>query len=373
MIGCGLFMARGRGGGGGRGGGSFGGGSRGGSFGGGRGGAFGGSRGGMGGSSGGFGSFGSGRNRGGGSSSGRSGGIGGFGGGYRPRPRYYPPRPYYGGMWGRPFWGRPRYGSGGGGGCGGAGCGFILMGIFVLMLALIVLSSVGIFNPPTPGSVTPSTVEREPLPAGSVNETDYFTLDADWYINDSTLTKGLKHFYNKTGVQPYVYITDNIDGSINPSEEEFVSFANQLYDQLFTDEAHALLIIFEPSLEYYTTYLVTGTQAKQVIDSEASRILLDYVDRYYYSNMNDDQIVSKAFSDAADRIMEVTESPWIKVWIVIAVVVLVFLLFTWWKSKQAQKNLEAQQTKEILSQPIQKFGSSPEEELMKKYQDDPEK
>lgn len=367
MLGCGLFMARGRGGGGSRGGGSFGGGSRGGGFGGSRGGSFGGSRGGSGRTSrGGSGSFGSGRNRGGGSSGGLGGG---FGGGYRPRPRPY----YGGGLWGRPFWGRPRYRRGGGGGCGGAGCGFLLMGVFVLMVLMIIFSSIGNFNPTTPGSVTPSTIEREALPSGSVNETDYFTNEAGWHINQTTLTNGLRHFYNETGVQPYVYITNNIDGSTDPTNDEIVAFSNELYDELFTDEAHALLVFFEPDLYSYDTYLVTGVQAKQVIDQEASDILLDYVDRNYHSNMNDDEFLSKAFADAADRIMKVTKSPWITVWIVIAVVVLIFLLFSWWKSKQAQKNLEAEQTKDILSQPIQKFGTSAADDLTKKYQDDPEK
>lgn len=353
-------MARGRGGGGGRGGGSFGGGSRGGGFGGSRGGSFGGSRGGTGRTSrGGSGSFGSGRNRGGASS-------GGLGGGYRPRPRPH----YGGGMWGRPFWGRPRYR--GGGGCG---CSSLFTGIILLMIIFTIVSSIGIFDfgPSGSGSVPPSTIEREPLPAGSVNETDYYDYDADWYITESTLIRGMKHFYKKTGVQPYVYITDHIDGLTDPTDDEIVAFANELYDELFTDEAHALLLFFEPDSYNYTTYLVTGVQAKQVIDQEASEILLDYVDRNYHSNMNDDEFLSKAFRDAADRIMEVTKSPWITVWIVIAVVVLIFILFSWWKGKQAQKNLEAEQTKDILSQPIQKFGASPEEELTKKYQDDPEK
>lgn len=360
-------MARGRGGGG-RGGGSFGGGSRGGSFGGGRGGGFGGNRRGSGSANrGGFGS-GSGRNRGGGS----TGGFGSLGGGHRPRPRYNRPRGYSGGgMWGRPYWGRPRYRRGGG--CGGAGCGFILMGVFLLMVVMIVMSSIGNFNPTMPGSVTPSTIERQALPSGSVNETDYYSNEAGWYITETKLIHGMRHFYNETGVQPYVHITNNINGSTDPTNDEMVSYSNALYDELFTDEAHALLVIFEPNINYYTTYLVTGSQAKQVIDQEATDILLGYVDRYYHANMDDDEFLSKAFQDAADRMMEVTKSPWITVWIVIAVVVLIFILFSWWKSKQAQKNLEAEQTKDILSQPIQKFGASPEDELTKKYQNDPEK
>ena len=366
-------MARGRGGGGGRGGGSFGGGRGGGS----RGGSFGGSRGGFGGISRGSGttrsggSFGSGRKRGGQSSGGLGGSFGG--GGHRPRPRYNRPRGYSGGgMWGRPYWGRPRYRRGGG--CGGAGCGFILMGVFLLMVVMIVMSSIGNFNPTMPGSVTPSTIEREPLQSGLVNETDYYTDEARWIENHTTMVHGLRHFYNETGVQPHVYITDNINGETNPSFDEFNEYAESIYDELFTDEAHLLLVFFEPSPSDYIFDFIPGRQIGTVIDSEAENIIADYIERYYYDmNLTTEEFFSKAFQESADRIMEVTKSPWITVWIVIAVVVLIFILFSWWKSKQAQKNLEAEQTKDILSQPIQKFGASPEDELTKKYQNDPEK
>lgn len=348
-------MARGRGGGrggsfgGSRGGGSFGGsrGSRGGSFGGNRGGGRGGG-------------LGSGGNRG-----GRGGFGGGFNRGYRPRPRVvYRPRPYYR----RPFWGRPRFG---GGGCGGAGCGFILMPILLLMIIMIILSSIGDSGSST-GGVTSSTIEREPLPAGSVDETDYYTdTTGEWIYNESTMLSGLRHFYNETGVQPHVYITEEINGSRDPSNDEIQAFADDLYDELFTDEAHLLLIFFEPYLSQYTTYLRPGIQARQVIDNEATDIIRDYLDRYYYyDNLSDEAYFSRSFNESADRIMEVTRSPWIMIWIILGIIVLVVILYTWWKSHKEQKNLEAEQTKEILSQPIERFGRDKAEELSKKYDKD---
>lgn len=343
-------MARGRGGGGGRGGSS--GGSRGGGFGG------SGSRGGAGRTRS-TGSFGSGRQRGGGNSGGFGGGFGG--GGYRPRP-VYTPRPYYR----RPFWGRPRYRRGG-------GCGTLLLLIIFISLGLSFVTLMGnnnLFSPSSSNDVIPSTIEREPLPSGSVDETDYFTDELGWVDNQTKMLGGLKYYYRKTGVQPYVYITDNIDGSSNPTDEEISDYANELYDQLFTDEAHALLLFFEPNQTTYSTYYVVGSQARQVVDNEAIDILLDYIDRYYYSDLSEEEFFSRSFQEAADRMMEVTRSPWVTVWIIVAIIVLIFLLFNWWKRKQAQKNLEAEQTKEILSKPLSKFGSDKAEELSKKYQDD---
>lgn len=349
----------------GRGGGSRGGGSFGGSRGG--GGSFGGNRGGAGRSSGG--------GRGGGSFGGSSSGRGSYGGNrgsggpiFRPGPIFIP-----GGS-------RRRYGRGpsyygGGGGNSGCGCGTILIILFILFVLFSLFSGGLLFGSTTSGSndITKSTIERKPLDKGSVNETAYFTDEAGWIGNQTELTKGLKHFYNETGVQPYVYITDKINGSTstNLTNEEMANFANQLYDQLFTDEAHLLLVFYEPVPSQYMDYYVTGTQAKSVIDAEAGDILLDYIDRYYYDNsLSDEEVFSQAFQKSADRIMEVTKSPWITVFIVIGSVLLIGLLFIWWQRSKQQKNLEAKQTEAILNTPLEKYGSSEAEDLAKKYEDD---
>ena len=258
------------------------------------------------------------------------------------------------------------YGGGGPGGCLTAIIIFVVLILFISALSYSGGSSGGSSSSP---EITASTVEREPLPKGSVNETAYYTDMLGWIGNRTKLESGLKHFYDKTGVQPYLYITDNINGNHSPSQSEMESFANGLYDELFTDEAHLLVVFFEYD-ERYMDWYVTGTQAKQVIDTEAADILLDYIDRYYYeSGYTDEEFFSKSFSDAADRIMTVTRSPWITVFIIIGVVVLILILFIWWNKSKKQKNLEAKQTEDILNTPLNKFGSTEAEDLAKKYED----
>lgn len=344
----------------GRGGGGGGGGSRGG------GGSFGGSRGGGGRSGGSFGG------RGGGSfGRGSFGGSGGsFGGGSFNRPGG-------GGSFGGSFLGAfagSRMGSGSsgggnhnapsGGGSTRSGCGaaaIILIVVIIIIAVIFAVSSGG-------SDVAKSTVAREPLPKGSVNETDYYKDELGWIGSKSVLTEGLKHFYDKTGVQPYVYITDTVDGSHYPSLSDLQVFANNLYNELFTDEAHLLLVFFEYTPSDYMQYYVTGTQAKGVIDDEAGTILLDYIDKNYYNtNLSEDEFFSKSFTDAADRMMEVTKSPWIIVLVVLGIIVIIVILFAWWKHAKKQKNLEAQQTEQILNTPLEKFSDSEAEDLAKKY------
>lgn len=360
-------------------GGSSGGGGGGGSFGGGRssGGSFGGSRssggrsggfssGGRGGSFGG-GSFGSG-NRGGVFGSGGSRSTGGFGSPFRPRhtPVFIPPI----------YSGRRRSPVGGGGGGFGCGCLIsIIIAFIVLMLIISFASSMNYSSSDSGSNITKSTIQREPLPKGSVMETDYYTDELDWIKKPSQLQVGLKNFYEKTGVQPYLYITDTINGSHYPTTEELDEFAHNLYDELFEDEAHLLLVFFEyDSSGNYMDRYVAGTQAKTVIDMEAADILLDYIDRYYYdSSLSEDEFFSLAFDKAGDRIMTVTKSPWVNVWMIVGIFAILFILFIWWKKAKDKKELEEERKRKILETPLEKFGEGKAEELARKYKDSDEK
>lgn len=335
--------------------GSFGGGSR-------------GSAGRMGGSRGGFGGAG-GR---GGFSSGGFGGPGGF----RPPPP--PRRSSSSGMFTGYVLGRMSRGSGSSGGGSGpnrqnnTGC---LTAVLTVIVAIMILSTVAVLALSLSGGgsdsgVTASTVQREALPAGAVNETAYYTDELGWIGNRTKLEAGMKNFYKETGVQPYLYITDSVNGNHSPSQAELESFATEQYDALFTDEAHLLLVFFEYTPSEYHTWCITGTQAKTVVDTEAVNILLDYVDRYYYSDLSDEEMFSKSFDEAGERIMRVTRSPWIAVWIVLGVLAIVVVAFLWWRSRKKQRNLEDEQTRKILETPLETFGSSEAEELAKKYERD---
>lgn len=261
--------------------------------------------------------------------------------------------------------GRPSTGAGG---CGCLTVPMIIVLIFALIIGIVLFTSLSGDS----GSITQSTIERVPLPKGSVVETGYYTDKLDWIQNPTKLTAGMKNFYKETGVQPYLYITETINGSHNPSEEEVKNFAFSLYDNLFTDEAHLLLIFHEYPPGQYSTWYVTGKQAKAVIDSEAVDILLDYIDKYYYyDNLSDEEFFSKTFNDAGERIMNVPKSPWIPVLIILGIGVIVFIGYVWWKKAKDQKNREAAETERMLNTPLDTFGSSEVEELAKKYDDDP--
>ncbi len=321
--------------------------------------------------------------------SGWSGGSGGFGrpsGSYSPRP----PRPMMGG-WG---WGVPRsrtviINNGGGGGYrgpgpnpppppggyrgGSSGCLTVVLVVVAFMVILSLFSMIASGGQGGTGSVAPSTVQREPLPASAVEETGYYTDELGWILNERLLLSGMKAFYRETGVQPYLYITDNINGSYEPTAQEIGEYAAALYEQLFTDEGHFVLIYQE--YDGYMAGYTAGAQAKSVMDNEAVAILQGYLDLYNTSDLTDEEYFGQVFQKTGERIMTVTKSPWPVVGGIFGMLLLVALCFFWWKKHKEQKNLEAQQLQEMLNTPLTTFGNDQDgngrddaEDLAEKYE-----
>ncbi len=325
---------------------------------------------------------------GGGFGSGRSG-QGGFGGGFGgPPPGGFggpPPRPprHHGHSSG--FWEGMILGSllndrrGGGGGNrppsnrnqnnNGCGIGCLIVVLLVLALGIVAVALGGSSS----DSVTKSTVQREALPASAVNETDYYTDEAGWISNKNQLTSGMKDFYQRTGVQPYLYILNDLDGSTTPSTTQLQQFAEQEYDKLFTDEGHFLLVFCDTGSGSYNCGYAVGSQAKTIMDSEAVSVLADYLDRYYSSNMEDEEFFSTVFQKTGERIMTVTKSqaPMVIIVIVIAgaVVTVVFLLYRWREKARIEKRRRDKEMEDILQTPLEQFGDEDEaENLAKKYE-----
>lgn len=317
----------------------------------------------------------------GGGGSGRSG-QGGFGGGFGGPPSHHGSSS---GFWEGMVIGsllNDRRGGGGGGhrppsnnnqnnnGCG-IGCLIVILLVFAL----------GIFSAALGGSsdsVTKSTVQREALPASAVTETAYYTDEAGWISNKNELTGGMKDFYKRTGVQPYLYILKDFNGSTTPSTTELQQFAEQEYDKLFTDEGHFLLVFCDTGSGSYNCGYAVGSQAKTIMDSEAVSVLADYLDRYYSSDMEDEQFFSTAFQKTGERIMTVTKSqtPTVIIVFVIAaaVVVVVFLLYRWREKARAEKRRRDKEMEDILQTPLDKFSDEDEaENLAKKYEKKDEK
>lgn len=203
------------------------------------------------------------------------------------------------------------------------------------------------------GSITRSTIEREKLPAQYVTLSDKWYDDSamGWIASGKVLEDGLKDFYNDTGVQPYLVITDQINGDYSPTGDEVWEYANQVYDEMFTDEGHMVFVFQCPDGGVnYMMAACTGAQAKTVLDdSEALEILYDYVDYYFYSDYDEDEMFAKAFSDAGERIMNKQMSDVQIVSIVIGAVVVAMIILLIIRAVFKRQKEKAQETERILN------------------------
>lgn len=216
---------------------------------------------------------------------------------------------------------------------------------------------------------TKSTVNRKKLNLNLSDEAGYFTDECSWIRNRTTLEKGLKDFYDSTGILPYVYIIDNVAGDYDPSTEKLEQFAEDQYEELFDDEGHALLVFWDYAGAYeYTLWL--GADAAELMDTEACDILFDYLDYYYYYADTDEAFFADAFSDAGERMMSVTRSPIYYVVIVVAAGAVIFVVCRVIKSRREKEAARKKRAEEILNSPLEKFGDNGDiiDELEKKYE-----
>lgn len=234
-----------------------------------------------------------------------------------------------------------------------------LGGTLSIVLAIIVIVAGLIAARP---NIQQSTVERSKLDSSLCTKVDtWYQDDINWIHDEKTLLKGLKTFYDKTGIQPYLWITDNINGKAKPNTSDFETALKSKYSELFKDEGHVIVCFMESSPSVYATYYWAGSAAKGVIDDEAGEILLDVIDSKYTSDLSDEEMFSKSFSDAAARMMKVGRTT--KQHIILAVAVIaglgiivgfIFLL----KAKRKSDAEEAEERERILNTDINEMSDS---------------
>ena len=273
-------------------------------------------------------------------------------------------------------------------GCGCGGCAGGILGLVMAALLIAVLTTSlslcgggsygssygGSYGQSSYSQQVDSDTVREKLPASAVTKTDYYTdADGDWIHSAGRLLDGLEEFYERTGVQPYVYILPN---GQTTSGSELTAMAERLYPELFSDEGHLLLVFCDAGDGTFNCGYTVGTAASAIMDSEALGILADELDYAYNNADTDEEVFSDAFSKTAERIMAAAEDEGrdqtflVAAGVVAVVVAAGFGIAYVVKRRKAKEAEEQERMEEILNTPLEKFGDKDVEDLADKYEDD---
>jgi len=200
--------------------------------------------------------------------------------------------------------------------------------VIVIVAVFVILGALGIFNLGGNSSVvrlesgdsfnsviTPSTRERKAIDKSLSRETKWFQDDNGyqdkWINNPFRLEEGMRFFFDKTGVRPFLLINTQAKSRdvLEMTDDERYDYVRGLYGEFFDDDAHALIIISDDGDQNYRYDDYIGAQAKLVMDLEAVNILYDYFDYYWKTDMDEESLFSNSFRETAKRIMAVKEAP----------------------------------------------------------------
>lgn len=247
----------------------------------------------------------------------------------------------------------------------------IIITVFVLGLVFALMSGTN------HNSSLKNTTQRQPI-TSQVYKTDWYEDELYWIKNKNVLVEGLEHFYNKTGIQPYVLFVayDDVywrNGTLNVDKAN--AYLDDYYNSHFKDEGHFLFAYFETlndsiyEMEGEFRYL-SGYAADSVMDNEALTILWGHFeDNYYNTSLSLEEMISNTFSKTADTIMSKPTNGWdfLKIGaIALGGVGAVYLVYRMIKTKAQREKEREEYTKEILDKPLETFGTDTSE-LEEKY------
>ena len=180
-------------------------------------------------------------------------------------------------------------------------------GLGTLIACLIVFAVVifSFFMIASDDSDVTSTINREKIENPVAYDNNCIRDELGYIENQGKLSKNLKNFYNKTGIQPYIYLKSYDETLTSDSQKD--NYAQNWYEQNIDNEDTFLFVYYEdqnPNEIGYMAY-VNGKQVTSVMDSEAVNIFWNYIDRYWTDDsLSTVEVFTKTFNSTANTIME---------------------------------------------------------------------
>ncbi len=256
-------------------------------------------------------------------------------------------------------------GLGGTMGCGSFGCSGCLVGVVAVVIILVIFSLM-MSNYAAPARV--ESVNTSDIPASSYNRekledtswsNDCVVDEIGWISEDgsvSGLERQLREFFDKTGVQPYVYLVGYRPELTSDSDK--AKFASDYYEEEIGNGYTFAFFYFEEANPDDVGYMYYegGSQALGVMDAEAVDIFWRICDQEWYGDATTEDAIANTFNRTADRIMtktatknDITKIVLIIVLVIVVAVVIIIIM----NQRRKHERERNEETKKILETPLE--------------------
>ncbi len=192
----------------------------------------------------------------------------------------------------------------------------------------------------------------------------------DGFLNGSHRTeKALEEFYKETGVPLFLYTIASYPADSSTCD----TYAEELYDTLFTDENHALLVYYD-NVDWWSW--VAGNAVASRMTDKTFNSLVDAFYFYWEQDITNDEVFAKGLTsfvgDYTGKNLLRAGKLWSAVLWVVAVGMLlyggIFYFLDTRKIKDKREALEHLEVERVLNIPLEKFDDSGLTDLKEKYQ-----
>lgn len=209
---------------------------------------------------------------------------------------------------------------------------------FILVIAIFF----GVSQMYKENDISWSTIQRDAV-EGAPAPTEYYTDESGNYLTETTIIEDAVYtFYSKTGVPMYIYFLED-DSSVE-SASDLYDITQELYEELFDDEYHFLMVACYNGEEFLFNY-TAGDEAASVMDDTEGITIFDDCVNLYFEDDDISESIATAIKRAAVHIMQAGNLGY-RIVIIGAIVVaaIVYLYFRYKKNggnwKAAEKSAD---------------------------------
>lgn len=242
----------------------------------------------------------------------------------------------------------------------------MMFSIAIMVVLLVALAFAG-----SGRNENASSYNRESIATGVPYDNDCIVDELGWFDDAARASRDLQYFYDKTGIQPYIYLKAYDAGLASDEDKE--AYARDWYEANIDNESTFLYVYFaEADQDGEVGYMayVNGKQVTSVMDAEAVGIFWNYIDNFWYKDMSTDDMFAGVFRFTADKIMTKSATFYdivltcLKISGVVTVLLGVLLLMQTRRRHEAERSAE---TERILKADLGKLGDSEADDLADKY------